>query len=310
MNFRNLDLNLLRVFDALFSEGSTVAAGRKLGLSQPAASAALGRLRSALSDPLFVRSRTGLEPTDYAMSIAEPIALFLEQLETALEPKSFDPAVAKMDFTIVSNDFFASLLMPRLSKSISTEAPYVRVQMIEGRLENYSELVVEGEAEVLLGPDFLIPDTLERDFMFEGKSVIVARSNNRRLKAAGIGPNDDIPLALFCDLPQVLYSAQGGFVGLVDQLLAEMGRSRNVAMAVNTFSGVMHTVDGSDLLGVIPIQFAHDQAVRLGLQCYDLPLEMEPLNLCMAWHPRSSKTPSNLWLRAKIKEALYDFCVR
>ena len=115
MNYRNLDLNLLRVLDALITEGSTVSAGDKIGLSQPAVSAALGRLRRSLGDPLFVRSGTGLEPTDYAMAIAGPVAIALEQLETALEPASFDPATAKTDYVIVSNDFFASLLMPRLS---------------------------------------------------------------------------------------------------------------------------------------------------------------------------------------------------
>ena len=307
MNFRNLDLNLLRVLDALITEGSTVAAGEKIGLSQPAVSAALGRLRRALDDPLFVRSRSGLEPTDYAASIAEPVAVALENLENALEPARFDPASAKMDFTIVSNDFFASLLMPRLSQSISTDAPYVRVQMIEGHPENYSAPVSAGDAAVMLGPDFLTPDHLETEFLFNMQSVIVARGDNRRLRAAEIGPDDDIPLDLFCDLPQVLYSTQGGFLGVVDQILATMGRSRNVAMSVNTFSGVMHTVDGSDLIGVIPMQLARDQAVRLGLECYELPIKMSPLRLSMAWHPRTSNTPSHLWLRTKIKESLADF---
>lgn len=307
MNFRNLDLNLLRVLDALFSEGSTVAAGQKIGLSQPAVSAALNRLRRSLDDPLFVRVGAGLVPTDYARSISAPVAATLDALETALEPPRFDPKTANTDFTLTSNDFFCSILMPRLSKITSIEAPNIRTQMVEGWPDSYSREVEDGDADIMLTPGALIPQTLEKELLFAARSVVVARKDNSRLITAGIGPNTDLPLDLFCDLQQVLYSPQGGFSGIADDILSRMGRSRRVAMSVNTFSGVMDTVAGSDLIGIVPEPYADDQAEGRGVVAYALPFDMTPMQMFMAWHPRSTNTPGHIWLRAKIRQALSGF---
>ena len=132
INFVTLDLNLLRILDALLIEGSTTRAGQRVGLSQPAISAALGRLRHALNDDLFLRRGNRLDPTEYARQIEEPLRLALEQLETSLTgPLAFDPTVATDTFKLSGSDFFAEMLMPRLADTVYRRAPYMRVQLVD-----------------------------------------------------------------------------------------------------------------------------------------------------------------------------------
>ncbi len=122
MNMAKFDLNLLRVLDALLHEGSTVRAGARIGLSQPAVSAALGRLRHALGDELFLRHGQGLEPTDYARSLEIPLRKALDGLEALLSgPDNFDPATATLTFKLSGSDFFAEMLMPVLADQVSRD---------------------------------------------------------------------------------------------------------------------------------------------------------------------------------------------
>lgn len=132
VNLATFDLNLLRVLDALLREGSTVRAGERIGLSQPAVSAALNRLRAALDDELFFRQGQGLAATDYARSLEEPLAMVLASIEALLaRPGAFDAASSEASFRISGSDFFAEMLMPRLGERLLRLAPSMRVHLVD-----------------------------------------------------------------------------------------------------------------------------------------------------------------------------------
>ena len=307
MNFKSLDLNLLRVLNALLRQGSTVAAGREIGMSQPAVSAALGRLRHALNDPLFVRSGQGLEPTDFARSIATPLAEALEQLEHVLEPTSFDPSSSGDTFVVASSDLFAVMVMPRLARELAKVAPGVIVKMLELQAGSYVAELEAGKADIVLVPNRSLPDFVERQPLFDSPGVIVARAGNARLRAAGVKPGNEIALDLFCDLPQVLYSPSGDLNGIADVALSNIGRKRRIVMTLGTFGSVLQTVAESDLIAVLPQHFAENQARIFDLEIYDMPFGIPDAELVMGWHRRSTQNAAHKWFRTTIAELVMEF---
>jgi DNA-binding transcriptional LysR family regulator len=306
MNLSSLDLNLLRVLDALLSEGSTVGAGRKIGLSQPAVSAALGRLRIALSDPLFVRCGQGIEPTDYARALEHPLRQALDGLQSMLdETDSFDPARSDRVFRISGSDYYAEMLMPELAVTMSTQAPGVRVQLID-MLHNSGEIAAlrNNELDIALLPQASFPDWLGQEVALETGFYVVASRGNRPVQSAGLAEGDTMPIDLFCALGHVLFSPGGSFHGVGDRALTAIGRKRRVVMTLPVFSGVACTVAESDLIALMPSQLALRLAARLNLALYEPPLPLDNIRISMIWHHRSTNSPAGQWLRRQVREIL------
>lgn len=305
MHISALDLNLLKVLDALLRERSTVRAGERVGLSQPAVSAALGRLRKALGDPLFVRHGQRIVPTHYAESLEEPLRDALERLGNLLaEPGEFDPAVTEMGFTISGSDFFAEMLMPTLAETISRRAPKMRVQLVDLVPDNYVETLERYEVDFALIPKTRLPAWSDQVPVFESDFVMVARGGHPDLRRAGLAPFDTVPLDVFCDLQHVLFSPEGNLEAMGDAALAKIGRRRRVVMTLPVFSGVATAVARSDLVALLPEQYAVAVAERLGLSIYLSPVAVGPVEISLIWHKRSSSDPAHRWLRARIGEVL------
>ena len=299
------DLNLLRVLDALLREGSTVKAGARVGLSQPAVSAALNRLRHALGDDLFLRRGQGLEPTDYAKSLAIPLRRILDELEALLGgPAEFVPAQSNASFKLSGSDFFAEMLMPALAERISTRAPGMRVQLVDLVPNDYVETLEKYEVDIALIPRTEFPDRVAHRPVFWSTFSVIARSGHPRLARAGIAPGDVVPVDLFCDLGHVLFSPEGKLKAMGDAALARVGRERRVVMTLPVFSGVYRAVGGSDLIALLPTQLATHVAKRAGLDVYKPPMPIDPALITMVWHRRSSATPAHRWLRDLIAEIL------
>lgn len=305
MNLLSFDLNLLRVLDALLREGSTVKAGARIGLSQPAVSAALGRLRSGLGDDLFFRSGQRLEPTDYARSLELPLREIFNDIERILEsPKSFVPETAEQDFKISGSDYFAEMLMPRLADRVSKEAPGVRVQLVDLVADINVDAIERNEVDLALAPVLLLPGWAERRAMFRSKYALIARSGNPRFLEAGLKPGDVVPLDLFCDLGHVLFSPEGKLSAAGDVALARVGRQRRVVMTMPVFSGVYGAVSESDLIALLPHQLARKIACKFGLDIYEPPMAVDMVEIIMIWHRRSAASPGHRWLRNLIGEIL------
>ncbi len=304
-NLARFDLNLLRVLDALLREGSTVAAGRRLGLSQPAVSAALGRLRHALGDPLFVRQGQGLVPTAFAAGLELPLRAALEDLEGVLAgPRTFDPAKARLDFRISGTDFFATMLMPDLGARLQHAAPGVRVQLVDLVPDNYVEALERRNVDLALLPERPFPAWIAHEPLFHAEFAVIARHGHPRLTAAGIRPGDMIPMDLFCALDHVLCSPDGHFHGLGDAALAREGRSRRVAMSVPVFEGVLQVVAASDMIALFPRDLAARRAQDGRIAIHAPPMAVPAPVLSMTWHRRHSAEAAHLWLRGVIRDIL------
>lgn len=303
MNFASFDLNLLRVLDALLRERSTVKAGRRVGLSQPAVSAALGRLRHALKDDLFFRRGQGLEPTDYARSLALPLRTALDELEALLAgPEEFDPKTSDATFKLSGSDFFAEMLMPRLADEVSRRAPGMRVQLVDLVPDSYVDTLERYEVDIALIPATKTPDWVDTRAVFWSTFSTIARKRHPRLVRAGLKPGDTIPIDLYCDLGHVLFSPEGKLRAMGDAALERVGRERRVVMTMPVFSGVYRAVSESDLIALIPTQLAERIAPKVEIEVYGPPMPVEPALLTMIWHKRSTATPAHRWLRDLIAE--------
>ncbi len=298
MNLRTFDLNLLRVLDALLCENSTLRAGKRLGLSQPAVSSALGRLRGALGDELFVREGQRLVPTEYARTLELPVRRILDEVEIALAgPTRFDPFQASFAFKIAGSDFFAEMLLPSLAAKVRRLAPDVRLQLVELRPDNYIETLERHEVDLGLVPNAPFPEWVQSTPAFSSRFVVVAKTNHRRLKAAGVKPGEIIPVDLFCDLGHVAFSPEGKLKTLGDAALLKIGRERRVVVTAPSFTGVRSVVAETDLVGLLPEQLAVKYARQYPLQVYLPPMAVPAGCIHAVWHRRNQGQPAHRWLR-------------
>jgi DNA-binding transcriptional LysR family regulator len=303
MNFRNFDLNLLRVLDGMLAARNTTRVGETLGLSQPAVSAALARLRDTLGDPLFVREGNSLVPTAYAASLQEPVRLALSGIEQALVGRRhFEPAACARDFTIGCADYFSEMLMPQLADMIAYTALRVRLKMLPADLPSIPAALAAERFDLVISIPLDMPDWIASTTAFEASEVIVARADHPRLK--GLAWGAEIPLDLVCALPHAMFSVTGSFRHFADDALARLGRERRVTVTVPSYYGVGRIVAQTDLIGSLPARFALSIASRLGLTLYRLPFPMELTKIRLYWHKRQNSDPEQAWFRKQVIDLL------
>lgn len=304
-NLSSFDLNLLRVLDALLIERSTVKAGARLGLSQPAVSGALKRLRLSLGDELFFRSGQKLEATAFALSLKEPLQEILCGVEALIGPRdAFDPATAEYSFRISGSDFFAELLMPRLAEHLATHAPSLRVYLVNLVPDDGINSLANQDLDFVLLPETPLPDWAEAEPVFNSSFSVIAKVTHSRTNELGLAPGDVLPLDLFCELGHVLFSTEGKPRGLGDEALARIGRERRVVMTLPVFSGVYRAVAGSDLIALLPTALANRVAKSEKLAVFKPPIHVDLARLLLIWPRRLSESPPHLWLRRQIIELL------
>lgn len=307
MNFAALDLNLLRVFDAVAIELNTTRAGERLGLSQPAVSSALGRLRHIVGDELFVREGNRMVPTPRAVALREPIRDALRQVESALSAVArFDPATATQTFRISGSDYFSILLMPRLTAEVSPEAPGVTLQMLDHPGGEALRLLGDGAIDMGVEASFDVPEWVSSRVLFQSFIVSAAPRNHPVLARAGVKPGQRIPPEIYCAIPHVLMSMDGGRTGTVDRVLAKRGLQRRVAVTVPHFQAVALAIAEAGLIGSLPIHFARPVARLLDLDLYLPPFDPPVVDVVLFWHRREDGNAANAWLRDHIVRAL-DF---
>lgn len=307
MNFSNFDLNLLRVFNALMREGSTVRAADRLGVTQPAVSNALSRLRYALGDPLFVRQGQRLVATHYAESLEAPLREHLEALEVLLGgPPAFDPSTSQDEFRLSGADFFSEMLMPTLAGRLNELAPNMRVQLVDLVPDSYVDTIERYQVDFALLPKTDFPEWVAWQPLFWSDFIVIARRDHPRLRSladpGGQTGHACMPLDLFCDIDQVLFSPEGRFQAMGDAALAEVGAQRRVVMTLPSFAGVYRTVAVSDLIALVPRQLAERVADSLGLLLFTPPMPISPALIVAAWHRRYSASPAHRWLRGLVAE--------
>jgi DNA-binding transcriptional LysR family regulator len=297
MNVAGFDLNLLKAFDALYAERHVTRAGQRMGLSQPAMSGALTRLREVFNDELFVRSPTGMQPTPRADDLAGPISSALRLTRSILQDNGFDPATADHIVTIAMTDYAAFVLLPLLLARLATEAPRldVRVRGIFGK-DEVIELLDSGEVSLALSvPVDASARILTRQLLREGFACIARPGHPAFAK--------DAEIAAFASASHLLVSPEGDRAGLVDRKLAALGLTRRVVLSLPQFLVAPFVVAETDLIATLASRVARRfAAANIGIVVHEPPIALSDWPLAMMWHRRVDDHPTAAWLRDCIAE--------
>ncbi len=293
----DLDLNQLRVLDALLQEGSVTGAATRLRRPQSTVSTVLGRLRESLGDPLFTRTASGLVPTARALDLKEPLHRLLGELGEALEPPlDFDPGTSTRTFTLAASDYTQFVLAGRLMEEVALEAPLVRlgIQAL-GSAPPWS-LLGEGRLDLLLGGRVKAPEGLRSRMLFQDTVVCLVRARHPVLRE----PWD---LARYQSLEHVEV-ASGLGPTLADQALAEQGLTRTVRLTVPHFLVAPFVALRTDLCFTLARRIADPLARLLPFRVLDLPFPAPKVAIRVFWHPRQQRDPGHRWLREVLGRAV------
>ena len=313
VNFRTLDLNLLKVFDEVMTERNLTRAAGHLAMTQPAVSNALKRLREALNDELLVRSGYGVEPTPRALEVWPAVRAALDTLQEALRPgQGFDPARSRETFVIAMADATAASLMPPLMRHFESTAPGASIQARPLLSRDPREALASGTLDLAVGyfPAAVaaidhatmqagMPDPVSHQRLYDGEYVCVMRADHP-LTHAGVS------LETYCAARHVLVSFSGRPYGFVDEALSALGRRRRVVLTVNEFFTAAQVVAQTDLLTILPHHFIASTGIASQLAWRKLPLEMPVVHVDMLWHRRHQNRLAHEWLRQQVALAARD----
>ncbi len=293
MDFHGIDLNLLAAFDALMEERNVTRAAARVGVSQPAMSAALARLRALFGDPLFLRSAEGLLPTPRARDIAQPIAQALRQIEAALVAKPpFMPAMASLAFTLGLSDYPAFVLLPALITSLEQQAPGVslHVRALTGR-DSAVDLLDAGTIDLAVGVMPVRPENrIMTKSILRDEFVTITRRD-------GTTARDNITLERFLSMRHVLASPEDDRHGLVDQALAQIGKQRILALTLPHMFAIPTVVAGTAMTATLMRRVVLNSSVRHELALFPPPVILPTIEFHLIWHRKSDQHPAQRWFR-------------
>jgi len=297
MDVRAVDLNLLKAFDALAAERAVTRAASRIGLSQPAMSHALSRLRDLFADDLFVRTPGGMEPTARAREIAPLIAQAIEQIEAALNlGVGFDPATSTATFTAGMGEYAEVALVGRLAEAFSRAAPKATLRLLSMHGADAGEQLERGAIDVAAAHLRAMPPTIETTLLFRDPFVVVAR------KGHPITAAPPLTVEAYAAQNHVLVSPRGDTSGALDRLLVDYGQRRRVALLVATYLAVPAALANSDLIATVPSRAAQLIAAHAAIATLPLPVDFQA-TVSMAWHRRTASDPAQAWFRGLLTEA-------
>ncbi|MBK9116098.1 MAG: LysR family transcriptional regulator [Betaproteobacteria bacterium] len=300
MGLRDLDLNLLVVFNQLMQESRVNAVARSLGITQPAVSNALRRLRRHLGDELFLRTSRGMVPTPFAVRLAEPVASALATLQSALRQRAaFDPATSTRTFVVAMTDIGEIYFLPPLMDALARIAPHVCLSTVRAAGASLKDDMEAGAVDLALG---LLPDLKAGFFqrrLFRHRYVCMFRSGHPLDKRR-------ITLAEFSAADHVVVVAAGTGHGRVDAMLDDAGIRRRVRLRVPHFVAVGHILRETDMVATVPERFAQRCAGPFGLAYVAHPAKLPEIAINQFWHARFHREPGNQWLRGVVAEQFLD----
>jgi len=303
MELKDIDLNLLVVFDRLLVERRVSRVAEALGLTQPAVSNALARLRRHLGDELFLRTSRGMEPTPLAQQLAAPVSQALSGLHAALNQRdTFDPATSRRAFTVAMTDIGEIYFLPRLMEALATRAPGIRINTALNATGALREEMEEGRIDLAIG---LLPQ-LQGGFFQRRLFMQPYVCLLRRGHPLDRGPERGIDLQAFEAAQHVPVMSAGTGHGRVDDLLARAGVQRDVRLVVPHFVAVGHILSSTDMLATVPERFARMTTEPFRLVAYRHPASLPDIPIHVFWHARQHRDEGNAWLREVVGEVFGD----
>ena len=315
VHFQTLDLNLLRVFDALAEERSVTRAGERLGLTQSAVSHALNRLRYALEDELFLRAPDGMKPTPRATEIWPELRRGLLLLQHSLAPTEFDAAQAERTFNLAASSYTGEVLLPHLIARVRAQAPGVQIH-VRGLDSGVPEALEAGRLDLAIGVFGRISEIFARETLFEERLVWAVRADHPAVKAEDpVKALQKLPLVVLTPGDEATEGERSHRLlerrVLWDELVSDrapLGRDARarVRVVVDNAHAALATLGASDLAGIAPRRLALARCEALGLKLLEAPGLGPGTAVEAVWRADQSTHPALSWLRTMLLEAAQD----
>jgi DNA-binding transcriptional LysR family regulator len=314
VNFAALDLNLLRVFDALIEERSVTRAGDRLGLTQSAISHALNRLRYVLQDELFVRGPDGMQPSPRASEIAPRLREGLIQLQLALAPAEFVPERTDRRFTMTCGEYVGTVLVPGFVARLRDAAPNAELRIRPSNM-GVAEALLAGRVDLAIGSFRRVPEWFAYEPLFRETRVWVLSADHH-------AAHGELTLERLAELPHLIIAstgedenAVGGYVvdhglerlvtrseiGLLQGALAARGLRRAIGLTTPHFLAALAVVSHSDMAALLPRRLAAAFADRYRLKLFEPPYTSPPFEVMALWHREHGNEPAISWLRGVLR---------
>jgi DNA-binding transcriptional LysR family regulator len=295
MHFRKLDLNLLVAFSALMSHRNVTRAAEELGVSQPALSHALTRLRNYYQDPLFFHVKGAMLPSARAEELFEPISRALDLIAETFDSK-FDPASLHRTFRIALVEYAALFLLPTLVLKLRAEAPGVQLAFDYMNERKAEQLLMNRDIDFAIGVFSPQNDACLRETIAVDRFVCISRLGHKDI-------GKKLTIAKYTKLEHVRLPF---YNSIIDRALKDRGVSRKFSVKTENAWSVPFLVAKSDALATIPerIAFVFRQFCRVNV--FELPFKIDPFNVDIVWHQNAQTDPANIWLRQIIKAAAND----
>lgn len=295
-NSEDIDWRLLGALEVLVRERSVTRAAKILGLSQPAMSHALKRLRHTLKDPILVRTSQGMLPTPRATELAQAATQALGVLRAALATtKAFDQATSTQRFRVGATDHSIAVVLADLAHELEQAAPHIDLEITAWRGNSTFREIESGELDLAIAIGELVdePAGLHRRSLFGDRFVCLVRNDHPTIR-------ETLDLDTFVATPHVLVSPRGGSSGIVDTALSRFGMSRRVAVVVPNFLAVPLIVAKTDYIATLSAHVAVPLARSMGLRVLPTPISVPGNDWYCVWHERTHKDPAHRWLRDRL----------
>ncbi|WP_084522834.1 LysR family transcriptional regulator [Nocardia inohanensis] len=293
-----LDLNLLRVFDALLQDNSVTAAAERLNLSIPATSRALSRLRRAMGDPILVRAGRGMAPTPFALRTAPRVRSLLDEAAALVSAdREINIANLKRTFTIRINDGVAATLVTAVTAAAAAQAPGITLRFVTEGAESI-EALRDGSIDLDIGAGEVAAPDLRAALLYREHIVGIVRADSP------LGRHRRPTLRQLCEYPHVSASRRGRARGPLDDALDAADLHRHVAAVVPTAAIAAMLVASGPYVGLVPRRLAEQYAEALALRWFPIPAPLPEVDVRLLWHARLDADPAQRWLRDTIRDTM------
>ena len=294
MKLSDIDLNLFVVFDAIYTEGNLTRAGEIIGITQPAVSNSLSRLRNLFDDPLFVRTAEGMVPTPVSQNIIGSVRQALGLIRSSVqESDAFEPKASDKRFRVSMTDLSQSIVLPYLFGKITQDAPNVSIDCYQVRRRDMNIELASGNLDLAVDIPLTPDQQIRQAPLFSHPQVCLVRADHSRVK-------DHLDLDTYRSLNHIHISSRRGGLGQVDLALGKMGKRRKISLRTQHYLATPELVMRSDLALTVPRVFADFVVSRLPVKYLQLPFEVPNLETYLYWHESTDQDQSNRWMRELI----------
>ena len=295
MDIDSIDLNLLATFDAIERERSITLAANRIGVTQPAMSNALARLRRIFNDPLFVRTGRKMQPTPFAQRLAEPIRQSCALINYALRmDKGFEPSKSTQTFIFYMTDIGEVVNLPVILNHMQRVAPHITIKVASILQQDLQKAMAEGEVNIALGPFPGLKAEFFEQRLYSDSFVCIARAGHPKVR-------NTLTYKQFCEIPHVVVES-AGHEAAFERIIRRQKVDRRIAVTVPHFMALPVIIGDSDLIATIPLRAAESFSYLAKIKLFKVPIELPSYDIKQHWHERFHRDPANQWMRNTLAE--------